>query len=81
MAGDPLKGINVDAAGGASKVLRMIAEQVRDPCLFCLVSLISTLLDPRGAGTVPRCIFEPGQSARTGEGRRDCQTQSRAASL
>ena len=29
MAGDPLKGINVEAAGGASKVLKMIAEQVR----------------------------------------------------
>lgn len=28
MAGDPLKGINVDAAGGASKVLRMLAEKV-----------------------------------------------------
>jgi peptidyl-prolyl cis-trans isomerase-like protein 2 len=28
MAGDPLKGINVDAAGGASKVLKMIAEKV-----------------------------------------------------
>lgn len=26
---DPLKGINVDAAGGASKVLRMLAEKVR----------------------------------------------------
>lgn len=25
---DPLKGINVDAAGGASKVLKMIAEKV-----------------------------------------------------
>lgn len=25
---DPLKGINVDAAGGASKVLRMLAEKV-----------------------------------------------------
>ncbi|WVQ76076.1 peptidyl-prolyl cis-trans isomerase-like 2 [Cryptococcus sp. DSM 104548] len=29
MAGDPLKGINVDAAGGASKFLRMIAEKTR----------------------------------------------------
>ncbi|TYJ53572.1 peptidyl-prolyl cis-trans isomerase-like 2 [Cryptococcus floricola] len=29
MAGDPLKGINVDAAGGASKVLKMIAEKTR----------------------------------------------------
>ncbi|ORX38871.1 hypothetical protein BD324DRAFT_617632 [Kockovaella imperatae] len=29
MAGDPLKGINVEAAGGAGKVLRMIAEQTR----------------------------------------------------
>ena len=28
MAGDPLKGINVDAAGGASKVLKMLAEKV-----------------------------------------------------
>lgn len=28
MAGDPLKGINVDAAGGAGKVLRMLAEKV-----------------------------------------------------
>lgn len=31
MAGDPLRGINVDAAGGAGKVLKMIAEKV---CLF-----------------------------------------------
>lgn len=29
LAGDPLKGINVDAAGGAGKVLRMLAEKVR----------------------------------------------------
>ncbi|OWZ61117.1 hypothetical protein AYX15_06654 [Cryptococcus neoformans] len=29
LAGDPLRGINVDAAGGASKVLKMIAEKVR----------------------------------------------------
>lgn len=28
MAGDPLRGINVDAAGGAGKVLKMIAEKV-----------------------------------------------------
>jgi len=28
MEGDPLKGINVDAAGGAGKVLKMIAEKV-----------------------------------------------------
>ena len=28
MKGDPLRGINVDAAGGASKVLKMIAEKV-----------------------------------------------------
>jgi hypothetical protein len=28
LASDPLKGINVDAAGGASKVLRMLAEKV-----------------------------------------------------
>lgn len=28
LAGDPLKGINVDAAGGASKVLKMLAEKV-----------------------------------------------------
>lgn len=28
MANDPLKGINVDAAGGASKVLKMLAEKV-----------------------------------------------------
>ncbi|OXL06312.1 peptidyl-prolyl cis-trans isomerase-like 2 [Cryptococcus neoformans Gb118] len=27
LAGDPLRGINVDAAGGASKVLKMIAEK------------------------------------------------------
>ena len=27
-ANDPLRGINVDAAGGASKVLRMVAERV-----------------------------------------------------
>jgi len=30
MEGDPLKGINVDAAGGAGKVLKMIAEKVCD---------------------------------------------------
>ena len=29
MKDDPLKGINVDAAGGASKVLRMLAAKVR----------------------------------------------------
>jgi peptidyl-prolyl cis-trans isomerase-like protein 2 len=29
MKDDPLKGINVDAAGGAGKVLKMIAERVR----------------------------------------------------
>lgn len=29
---DPLKGINVDAAGGASKVLKMLAEKVRRRC-------------------------------------------------
>lgn len=29
LEGDPLKGINVDAAGGAGKVLKMIAEKVR----------------------------------------------------
>lgn len=29
LADDPLKGINVDAAGGASKVLKMLAEKVR----------------------------------------------------
>jgi peptidyl-prolyl cis-trans isomerase-like protein 2 len=28
MKGDPLRGINVDAAGGAGKVLRMLAEKV-----------------------------------------------------
>lgn len=28
LADDPLKGINVDAAGGASKVLKMLAEKV-----------------------------------------------------
>jgi len=28
MEGDPLKGINVDAAGAAGKVLKMIAEKV-----------------------------------------------------
>lgn len=28
MADDPLKGINVDAAGGASKVLKMLAAKV-----------------------------------------------------
>lgn len=33
MAGDPLRGINVDAAGGAGKVLKMIAEKV---CPFFL---------------------------------------------
>jgi peptidyl-prolyl cis-trans isomerase-like protein 2 len=31
MEGDPLKGINVDAAGGAGKVLKMIAEKVYLP--------------------------------------------------
>lgn len=34
MAGDPLRGINVDAAGGAGKVLKMIAEKV---CRFCFL--------------------------------------------
>ncbi|WVQ98025.1 peptidyl-prolyl cis-trans isomerase-like 2 [Kwoniella sp. CBS 9459] len=29
LAGDPLRGINVDAAGGASKVLKMLAEKTR----------------------------------------------------
>ncbi|WVR04605.1 peptidyl-prolyl cis-trans isomerase-like 2 [Kwoniella sp. DSM 27419] len=29
LANDPLRGINVDAAGGASKVLRMLAEKTR----------------------------------------------------
>lgn len=28
LEGDPLKGINVDAAGGAGKVLKMLAEKV-----------------------------------------------------
>lgn len=28
LASDPLRGINVDAAGGASKVLKMLAEKV-----------------------------------------------------
>lgn len=28
MKGDPLRGINVDAAGGAGKVLKMLAEKV-----------------------------------------------------
>jgi hypothetical protein len=27
-ASDPLRGINVDAAGGAGKVLRMVAQKV-----------------------------------------------------
>ena len=31
LANDPLKGINVDAAGGASKVLKMLAEKVSWP--------------------------------------------------
>lgn len=31
LANDPLKGINVEAAGGASKVLKMLAEKVRKP--------------------------------------------------
>jgi peptidyl-prolyl cis-trans isomerase-like protein 2 len=30
-AANPLKGINVDAAGGAGKVLRMVAEKVLHP--------------------------------------------------
>jgi hypothetical protein len=28
LKGDPLRGINIDAAGGASKVLKMIAQKV-----------------------------------------------------
>ena len=28
MSGDPLRGINVDAAGGAGKVLKLVAEKV-----------------------------------------------------
>jgi peptidyl-prolyl cis-trans isomerase-like protein 2 len=36
MEGDPLKGINVDAAGGAGKVLKMIAEKVR-PAQDCVI--------------------------------------------
>jgi len=31
LANDPLKGINVDAAGGAGKVLKMLAEKVGSP--------------------------------------------------
>lgn len=38
MAGDPLKGINVDAAGGAGKVLRMLAEKVGRSTVFELVT-------------------------------------------
>lgn len=34
LKGDPLKGINVDAAGGASKVLRMLAEKVSHAVRF-----------------------------------------------
>jgi len=34
LEGDPLKGINVDAAGGAGKVLKMIAEKVC-PFMWC----------------------------------------------
>lgn len=34
---NPLKGINVDAAGGASKVLRMVAEKVSTSCLYLIV--------------------------------------------
>jgi peptidyl-prolyl cis-trans isomerase-like protein 2 len=38
---NPLKGINVDAAGGAGKVLRMVAEKVRqDPSATSISQLI-----------------------------------------
>lgn len=48
MAGDPLRGINVDAAGGAGKVLKMIAEKV---CLFSFFSVKWTLrLTSSGGG-------------------------------
>lgn len=39
MAGDPLRGINVDAAGGAGKVLKMIAEKVCPFFLTCQMDL------------------------------------------
>ena len=35
---DPLKGINVDAAGGASKVLKMLAAKVRLPVSSLTIS-------------------------------------------
>lgn len=44
MAGDPLRGINVDAAGGAGKVLKMIAEKVCPFFLTCQMDLRLTFL-------------------------------------
>jgi len=44
MEGDPLKGINVDAAGGAGKVLKMIAEKVSHMItVWNLVLIVDTL--------------------------------------
>ena len=36
LASDPLRGINIDAAGGAGKVLRMLAEKVSYVCSLVL---------------------------------------------
>ena len=47
MEGDPLKGINVDAAGGAGKVLKMIAEKV-SPLATSLGSMLVLMVDPLG---------------------------------
>jgi len=47
MEGDPLKGINVDAAGGAGKVLKMIAEKV-SPTFTSLGWMLVLILDPLG---------------------------------
>lgn len=37
LEGDPLRGINVDAAGGAGKVLKMLADKVSCGTLFVTV--------------------------------------------
>lgn len=51
MAGDPLRGINVDAAGGAGKVLKMIAEKV---CPFFLGQMDLRLTFFGGGGRTNR---------------------------
>ncbi len=87
LASDPLRGINVEAAGGAGKVLRMLAEKVslrqaRTQEMYEVAYAAGRpFVDKSRADASCRDHTSAGQTDGREEGRSNCEAEGGAASM